>query len=111
MTKGSSAIMNPNLKDFWLTPSRYKVLYGGRDSSKSWDAAAHAIRLANDLPVKFLCTRMFQNRIEESVYTLLIQQIERFGLRKDYKITNNKIINLKTGAEFNFYGLARNIDH
>ena len=110
MTKGSSAIMNPNLRDFWLTPSRYKVLYGGRDSSKSWDAAAHAIRLANDLPVKFLCTRMFQNRIEESVYTLLIQQIERFGLRKDYKITNNKIINLKTGAEFNFYGLARNIE-
>lgn len=102
--------MNPNLRDFWLTPSRYKVLYGGRDSSKSWDAAAHAIRLADELPLKFLCTRMFQNRIEESVYTLLIQQIDRFGLRKNYRITNNKIINIKTGAEFNFYGLARNIE-
>lgn len=110
MIAGNDAIMNPFLKDFWLTKSRYKVLYGGRDSSKSWDAAAHAIRLANELPLKFLCTRMFQNRIDESVYTLLVHQINRFGFRKDYEILKNKIINKKTGAEFGFYGLARNID-
>ena len=104
------AIMNPYLKDFWLTPSRFKVLYGGRDSSKSWDAAANAIRLANSLKLKFLCTRMFQNRIEESVYTLLKEQIYRFGFQKDYTILNNKIVNNKTGSDFNFIGLARNID-
>ena len=104
------AIMNPNLKDFWITPSRFKVLYGGRDSSKSWDAAANAIRLANSLKLKFLCTRMFQNRIEESVYTLLKEQIYRFGFQKDYTILNNKIVNNKTGSDFNFIGLARNID-
>ncbi len=96
------AIMNPNLKDFWITPSRFKVLYGGRDSSKSWDAAANAIRLANSLKLKFLCTRMFQNRIEESVYTLLKEQIYRFGFAKDYTILNNKIINNNTGSDFNF---------
>ena len=28
------AVMNPNLKDFWTTPSRFKILYGGRDSTK-----------------------------------------------------------------------------
>ena len=104
------AIMNPNLKDFWITPSRFKVLYGGRDSSKSWDAAANAIRLANSLKLKFLCTRMFQNRIEESVYTLLKEQIYRFGFQKDYTISNNKIVNNKTGSDFNFIGLARNIE-
>jgi len=104
------AIMNPNLKDFWITPSRFKVLYGGRDSSKSWDAAANAIRLANSLKLRFLCTRMFQNRIEESVYTLLREQIYRFGFQKDYTILNNKIVNNKTGSDFNFIGLARNID-
>lgn len=103
-------IMNPYLKDFWLTPSRFKVLYGGRDSSKSWDTAAHSIRLANTLRLKFLCTRMYQNRIEESVYTLLKKQIWRFGFAKDYRILNNKIIHEQTGSEFIFYGLARNID-
>ena len=104
------AIMNPNLKDFWATPSRFKILYGGRDSSKSFDASINAIRLANELPLRFLCTRMFQNRIEESVYSLLVSQIHRFGFTANYTILKNKIINNKTGAEFNFYGLARNIE-
>ena len=106
----SDAIMNPYLKEFWITPSRFKVLYGGRDSSKSWDAAANAIRLANSLKLRFLCTRMFQNRIEESVYTLLINQINRFGFQDDYTILKNKIVNNKTQSEFNFIGLERNIE-
>jgi phage terminase large subunit len=105
-----AAIMNPHLRDFWLTPSRFKILYGGRDSSKSWDAAAHAIRLASQMKIKFLCTRMFQNRIEESVYTLLIDTIQRFGFWQDYTVLKNKIINSKNGSEFNFIGLARNIE-
>lgn len=103
-------IMNPNLKDFWLTKARYKVLLGGRAGGKSWDTAAHAIRLAGLMRLKFLCTRMFQNRIEESVYTLLIEQINRFGFAADYNILKNKIVNKKTGSEFNFIGLARNIE-
>ena len=88
------AIMNPNLKDFWLTPSRFKILYGGRDSSKSWDAAAHAVRLASSFKLKFLCTRMFQNRIEDSVYTLIADQIERFGFSREFTF-NRTIVELK----------------
>ncbi len=64
-----------------MAPARNRVLYGGRASSKSWDAAGVAIAIANNCGAKFLCTRQFQNRIEDSVYTLLIAQIERFGLR------------------------------
>ncbi|MEO9884022.1 MAG: PBSX family phage terminase large subunit [Balneola sp.] len=110
MSSVVAPIMNPHLREFWETKSRFKILYGGRDSSKSWDAAAHAIRLANMLPLTFLCTRMFQNRIDESVYTLLKKQIWRFGFARDYTITDNKIVNNRTGANFRFYGLARNID-
>src|SRR5678810_1311861 len=83
--------MNPNLKDFWNTQSRYKVLYGGRDSSKSTDTAIQSIRLANKLGLRFLCTRMFQNRIEDSVYTLLKREIDRFGFTSNYTILNNRI--------------------
>ena len=57
-----------------------------------------------------MCTRQFQNRIEESVYTTLKIQIERFGLLDEYNILNNKIIHNVTGSEFIFYGLWRNID-
>lgn len=102
-------IANPNLKDFWTTPSRYKVLYGGRSSSKSWDAAIRALYLAQTVKLKFLCTRRFQNRIEESVYSLLKSQIQRLGYEREFIITNNKIIHSKTESEFLFYGLARNI--
>jgi len=102
--------LNPNLKDFWKTPARVKVLYGGRSSSKTWDAAGMAVFLAQRYHVKFLCTRQFQNRITDSVYTVIKHQIERFGLSKQFKITNNSIININTGSEFIFYGLWRNID-
>lgn len=104
------ATLNPALKDFWLAPARNRVLYGGRSSSKSWDAAGFAIFLAQHVKVRFLCTRQFQNKIEESVYTLLKIQIERFGLQAQFEITNNRIRHRVTGAEFIFYGLWRHID-
>ena len=104
------ATMNPVLRDFWAQPSRIKTLYGGRSSSKSWDAAANAIRIADYCKVRFLCTRMFQNKIEESVYSLLKIQIERFGLQDRFEVLKTKIRHKHTGSEFLFYGLARNID-
>lgn len=102
--------LNPNLRSFWTTKARNKVLYGGRASSKSWDAAGMAIFLANNYTLKFLCVRQIQNKIEESVYALLKIQIDRFGLRDRFRILENKIINKHTGSEFIFYGLWRHID-
>lgn len=102
--------LNPALKDFWLTPARNRVLYGGRASSKSWDAAGFAIFLAQHCKIRVLCTRQFQSKIEESVYTLLKMQIERFGVGDKFTVLNNKIICDATGSEFVFYGLARNLD-
>lgn len=102
--------LNPVLRDFWTAPARNRVLKGGRSSSKSWDAAGFAIFLASNFKVRFLCTRQFQNKIEESVYTLLKIQIERFGLQAQFEILNNKIVHRTTGSEFIFYGLWRHID-
>lgn len=93
-----------------MKPARNRVLYGGRSSSKSWDAAGFAIFLAQQMKLKFLCTRQFQNRIEDSVYSLLKIQIERFGLSAKFRILDNKIICTATGSEFVFYGLWRQID-
>lgn len=106
----SKASMNPALRHVWSKPSRYKIVYGGRASSKSWDAAANAIRIARATQVRVLCTRMFQNKIEESVYNLLKSQADRFGVAHEFEFQKAKIKHLKTGSEFLFYGLARNID-
>ncbi|AFV51511.1 putative phage terminase large subunit [Acinetobacter phage vB_AbaM-IME-AB2] len=101
--------LNPALRSFWTTKARNKILYGGRASSKSWDAAGMAIFLANRYKLRFLCVRQLQNKIEESVYSLLKIQIERFGLQDNFRILDNKIISKVTGSEFLFYGLWRHI--
>jgi len=102
--------MNPVLKDFWKTRSRYKVLHGGRASSKSWDASANAVRLARTIPLKFLCIRQFQNNIKDSVYTLIKDQIYRFNLQQEFDINQSTIVHKTTGSSFLFYGIARNIE-
>lgn len=104
------ATLNPALKEFWLAPARNRVLIGGRSSSKSWDAAGFSIFLASTYKLRVLCVRQFQNKIEESVYTLLKHQIERFGMGPQFRILENKIYGRKTGSEFLFYGLWRSID-
>lgn len=104
------ATLNPVLRSFWEQPCRNRVLYGGRMSSKSWDAAGVAVCIAQSCKVRILCTRQFQNKISESVYTLLKKQIERFGLEDEFEIQANSIKHRVTGSEFLFYGLWRHID-
>lgn len=106
----SKPTLNPALRPFWLKPARNKVLYGGRASSKSWDAAGFVTFLTDNYNLRVVCARQFQNRISDSVYSLLKIQIERFGLSDRFDILENRIINRYTGSEFMFYGLWRSID-
>lgn len=109
-TEKKRPTLNPALRPFWSKRARNRVLYGGRASSKSWDAAGRAIYFADNAKVRILCVRQFQNKIAESVYSLLKIQIERFGLSHRFDIQRDKIINIETGSEFLFYGLWRSID-
>lgn len=109
--------LNPNLREFWETqrledgePVRFRVLYGGRMSSKSHDAAGYAIARANYKTENFLCMRMFQNRIADSVYSLLVQKIWDFKLQDNFIIQADCIKHKTNGSVFKFYGIARNID-
>jgi phage terminase large subunit len=112
--------LNPLLRPFWTArtvtdaegiahPVRARVLHGGRASSKSWDATGFLVYLAANYKVRVMCTRQFQARISDSVYTLLKDQIGRFGLKDQFAI-QKRTITSTTGSEFLFYGLARNID-
>ena len=101
--------LNPFLREFWRVDKRYKILYGGRASSKSHDAAGFAVYLAANFKVKFLCARQFQNRISESVYTLIKDKIENSEFWDEFNFTNTSIEHKKTGSMFFFYGIARNL--
>lgn len=111
------ATLNPNLRDFWRTrtlpdgtPVRFRTLHGGRMSSKSHDMAGVAIARANHHEERFLCLRMYQNRIADSVYALLKDKIEYFGLSKNFKVFADAIEHKTNGSLFRFYGMARNVD-
>lgn len=102
--------LNPVLRAFWQAKARNRVLHGGRASSKSWDAAGRAVYLADNAKLRILCVRQYQNKIAESVYSLLKIQIDRFGVGHRFDIQRDKIYNVGTGTEFMFYGLWRSID-
>lgn len=94
---------------FLMSPMRYKVLYGGRGSSKSWSIARCLIAKAHTKKCLILCTREYQNSIQDSVLRLLETQIDIMGLRPFFDIQKTTIVHKLTGAEFIFKGMHRNI--
>lgn len=99
--------MNPIFREL-LKPHRYKILYGGRGSGKSWGIASILIFLASQGCIRVLCVREVQNSIKDSSYQLLVDTVERLGYSNEFEITNDKLTNVKTGSTFIFKGLHNN---
>ena len=91
-------------------PSRYKVIYGGRGSGKSWAVADSLIIQGIDSKLLVLCGREFQNSIKDSVHSLLKHRIEILELESEFDITHDQIIHKLTDTRFIFKGLRNNID-
>lgn len=89
-------------------PARYRVLYGGRGSGKSWAAARALLIKGAQKPLRILCAREFQNSIQDSVHALLADQIRAMGMEGFYEVQRNKIIGAN-GTTFGFEGLRHNI--
>jgi len=90
-----------------LKPARYKVLFGGRGSSKSWSIATAAVLEAATKPIRWLCCREFQNSIDESVLNILSGTIERLKLGHLFDVQRTAIYGAN-GSEFVFAGLKNN---
>ena len=100
---------------FWKTlpdggPLRYIVFYGGRNAAKSWSIARALVHQAYTEKHLILCTRQFQNSIADSVHRVVQAQIVLMGLIEAFDITVNSIFCRRTGSEFIFKGLQRNIN-
>lgn len=90
-------------------PGRYKVLYGGRGSGKSWGVARALILTASRRPVRILCTREVQESIKDSVHRLLSDQIKKMGLSHAFDILQTEIRG-RNGSLFLFSGLSDQTD-
>lgn len=86
---------------------RFKVAIGGRGSGKSTSFADILIMKAQTEGAKIGCFREFQNSIDESVHSLLSDEIKRLGV-PGYSIGQAKIDH-ESGGAFRFKGLSRSI--
>lgn len=93
---------------FLYEPHRYKVVYGGRGSGKSWAVARALIAISDFCKVRVLCCREIQNSIRDSSYQVLKDMAERMGLADRFWFKESEIENLTTGSKFIFSGLLRN---
>jgi phage terminase large subunit len=90
-------------------PYRYKVMYGGRGSAKSWTVARKLLLRGLEKSLRILCTRELQKSIKQSVHKLLSIQIDKMGLNDYYTVTNDRILGVN-GTEFIFLGVKHNTE-
>ena len=85
-------------------PCRYKVMYGGRGSGKSWGVAATLLVKAATQTLRILCAREIQESMRDSVHRLLADTITRLNMGYFFKVLDNEIRGAN-GSLFIFSGL------
>jgi phage terminase large subunit len=97
--------LSRKLLPFLNASHRYKVIYGGRASGKSWGVAICLLIKAINDKLLIVCAREYQRNLEESVYRLLCNTIRNdAGLSGHYTIMSDKIKG-RNGSEFVFTGI------
>ena len=90
--------------------ARYRVLYGGRGGSKSWNIARALLLKGCEKTIRVLCAREYQTSIKDSVHKLLCDQIFNLGIEAHYEITERTIRGIN-GTEFIFVGIKNNTNN
>ncbi|WP_297079951.1 PBSX family phage terminase large subunit [Thermoleptolyngbya sp. M55_K2018_002] len=91
-----------------MQPSRYKCLWGGRGSGKSYAAADALLLTGIQRKIRVLCAREFQVSIKDSVHHLLRERIDALGLGSRYWVQRDRILGTN-GSEFIFKGVRHNV--
>ncbi len=96
------------LEPFVKSKKRFNIIIGGRGSGKSQTIAAIEAERIDSLGVKVGCFREFQNSIEDSVFSIIQNQVARIGL-EGFTYPNSSVRHVNGGGA-KFRGLARNPD-
>ena len=86
---------------------RHMAYYGGRSSGKSTTVATALVVKATSQPLRILCTREFQASLNDSVFKLLADTIEKYKL-PNWTVGKEYIRNAN-GSEFIFAGVRNNV--
>ena len=105
----NTEIQIPEAFKFLFTPSRFKVIEGGRASAKSHSVASALVLKSAKKPLRWLCGREIQKSLNASVKQLIEDKIKDCGLKRFFSITRDRIT-AKNGTMFLFAGLRTNPD-
>lgn len=86
---------------------RHLIYKGGRSSGKSYQVALSRLILGSNKCLRGLCTREYQNSMDDSVKALLEDLIRKYNLN-DWQILDKELRNIRTGSEIHFKGLHNN---
>lgn len=76
-----------------LQSARYKGIHGGRGSGKSTFAAQAVVTQCLFRPgLRVVCVRETQNSLKESVYQLIVDQINKLGVASAFNVQSSRII-------------------
>jgi phage terminase large subunit len=89
---------------------RYRCLYGGRGSAKSFTAAKMAAVWGYAEPLRILCAREFQESIAESFHAELKAAIASEPWLQDAYDVGKDYLRGRNGTEFIFRGLRRTVN-
>jgi len=110
MAATTNEVINfPAKTRFLFHPHRYKVLHGGRGSTKSWSIARALLLMGAERSLRILCAREIQRSIADSVLRLLADQIDALGLQHAYEVQRSYIRSKVNGTLFLFEGLRSNV--
>jgi phage terminase large subunit len=101
------ALFPPKAEPLFKT-APYKVMYGGRGGSKTWDFCRALLILGSLRKLSILCCREIQKSIAESVHKTLATQIDMMGMNHLYRVLKTRIVG-NNGTEFIFAGLRNDI--
>ena len=80
----------------------YFLIEGGRASGKTQSVARFLLYLAEQKSIRIVCGREIQKSVEESVYAVLVDLINKYNL--NYEILSTKITHRATKSTFHFRG-------
>lgn len=87
-----------------LKPYRFKVVYGGRASGKSWAFATALLITGYRSPKRIIIAREYQKSVTDSAWRLLKDRIPQLGMG-GYRIKQTSIEHVR-GTVFTFHGLS-----
>lgn len=99
-----NSLFNPAFMPIFNQKARFKFLFGGRGSGKSYGVGDIVLAKSIQDRLNVLCARQIQASIGDSVQSLLTERAESLGLANWFKATQTELVN-NTGSRFMFKGL------